>query len=293
MISVAMATYNGEKYLRAQLDSIRNQSVPPDEIVISDDCSTDCTAKVVREFSADTMIPVRFFENTETTGFIRNFHNALAHCEGDIIFLSDQDDLWMPDRIKACVDCFRTHPEVLSLSCRPVISDEPEKEKIRSGVAALQNVPLKKFLKYPAYPGMALAVRGSLAREMLEADNTSAFHDWLLNFLAAQKNGMYHLDMPLVIYRQHASNTVGSLRAGKKSEKPEKRAEMLSGIVKNISSVYGEDPADPYVKKLVASFEKRSELLMAQNAAALFYHDITHLKYLSLKSMAGDLYALI
>lgn len=288
-----MATYNGEKYLRAQLDSIRSQSVPPDQIVISDDCSTDRTAKVVREFSADTMIPVRFFENTETTGFIRNFHNALAHCEGDIIFLSDQDDQWMPDRIKACVACFESHPEILSLNCRPVISEEPEKEKIRSGVAALQNVPLKKFLKYPAYPGMALAVRGSLVREMLETHNTAAIHDWLLNFLAAKKGGMYYLDEPLVIYRQHASNTVGSIRSRKKDDPARKRAEMLSGIVKNISSVYGEDPADPYVIKLIASFEKRSELLMAQNAAALFYHDITHLKYLSLKSMAGDLYALI
>lgn len=284
-----MATYNGEKYVREQLESIWSQSVKPDEIIISDDASTDNTISVIEYFIKQTGAPVTLIENSENHGFIKNFHTALSHANGDIIFLSDQDDLWLPDRIAACKRIFDRQPEVLSLSCGLIVSDGTAIAADVKKKDRFSKVPLSRFLRYPHYPGMAMALRKELVKEMLACGNTDAVHDWLLNYLAAKKGGMYYLDTPLVIYRQHKGNTIGSLQAGSRKDAAAKRASMLLGINRNLSSA-GEDTS--YVRALAASNKKRAELLDSDRPLPLLLHDLTHLSYVSLKSSAGDIFAL-
>jgi len=92
-ISVALCTYNGELYLREQLESILKQTFPPDEIIICDDGSTDTTIKILEEFRRKSFIPVKVYYNKENLGVSKNFEKAISLCSGDIIFLSDQDDV--------------------------------------------------------------------------------------------------------------------------------------------------------------------------------------------------------
>ena len=99
MISVCMATYNGEKYIREQVESILCQLGPEDEIVISDDGSKDHTIQMVD--SLDKRIKV--FLNEGKHGVVPNFENALKHSSGDYIFFSDQDDIWSPDKVERCL----------------------------------------------------------------------------------------------------------------------------------------------------------------------------------------------
>lgn len=284
-----MATYNGEKYVREQLESIWSQSVKPDEIVISDDASSDNTIAIIKAFQKRTGAPVTLIANRENRGFIRNFHTALSNSNGDIVFLSDQDDIWLPDRIAACIRVYSEHPEVLSLSCGLIISESTGKTPDRKKRAVLKKVKLSCFLRHPHYPGMAMAVRKELVKEMLASGNVDAVHDWLLNYLAAKKGRMYYLNTPLVIYRQHASNTIGSIWAGNMKNAAKKRAEMLLGINKSLTSTKDDSM---HVKKILNSNRIRASLLLSRKATLLILHDLTHISCVSLRSIVGDIYSL-
>ena len=102
-ISVALAAYNGSKFIIEQLDSILNQSIVPDEIVVCDDCSTDDTFAVVKEYVNEHPI-VKVYKNAVNLGFIKNFEKAAKLCTGDYILFSDQDDIWTYDHIKTLVN---------------------------------------------------------------------------------------------------------------------------------------------------------------------------------------------
>ena len=101
-ISVALCTYNGERFLRQQLESIQQQSRLPDELVVCDDRSRDQTVAIVREFATSVSFPVVIVQNPETLGSSRNFEKAIRLCTGDLIALSDQDDIWYPNRLQRC-----------------------------------------------------------------------------------------------------------------------------------------------------------------------------------------------
>src|ERR1700751_1590888 len=96
-VSIALAVYNGERFIAEQLESLANQTRLPDELIVSDDASTDQTVELIREFAARASFPVRLLLNDENVGCTRNFDRALRECNGDIIFLCDHDDVWYAD----------------------------------------------------------------------------------------------------------------------------------------------------------------------------------------------------
>src|SRR5262249_24400476 len=99
-ISVAMCTYNGAEFLRAQLQSIITQSRPPDEIVICDDRSTDDTQNLLERFASELPVPIKLHINDQNLGSVKNFERAINLCTGDVIALSDQDDVWRNDKLQ-------------------------------------------------------------------------------------------------------------------------------------------------------------------------------------------------
>ena len=110
MISVCMATYNGAQYIREQIDSILLQLGPDDEIVVCDDCSGDATLEVVESYHDPR---IRAYRNNVNLGHVRNFEKAIALARGDFIFLSDQDDLWLPGRVAHMMALMASEPAVL------------------------------------------------------------------------------------------------------------------------------------------------------------------------------------
>jgi len=99
-ISIAMATYNGEKYLREQLASFTTQTHQPDELVVCDDGSNDATVDILRQFAASAPFEVSIHENETNLGYAKNFEKAMSLCSGDIVFLSDQDDVWFDSKLE-------------------------------------------------------------------------------------------------------------------------------------------------------------------------------------------------
>ena len=99
-ISIALCTYNGEKFIAEQLQSLFDQTVKADEIVVSDDGSKDKTLEIINEFKNKNDIPIRILEHKENFGVFKNFEYCIKQCNGDIVFTCDQDDYWMPTKLE-------------------------------------------------------------------------------------------------------------------------------------------------------------------------------------------------
>ena len=110
MISVALCVYNGGWCLAEQLASIVAQTHPIDELVVCDDCSTDNTLEMLESFSQTVSFPVRIYKNTQQLGSTKNFEKCLQLCQGDIIFLCDQDDAWLPEKVAKQVRFLQENP---------------------------------------------------------------------------------------------------------------------------------------------------------------------------------------
>jgi glycosyltransferase involved in cell wall biosynthesis len=123
-ISIAMAVYNGERFIREQLESFASQTRLPDELIISDDASSDRSMEMVREFARRAPFPVRILANLSNLGCTRNFERAIRECNGDIIITSDFDDVWYPDRLRAAEAALAAAPQCGIAVCRFCRVDE-------------------------------------------------------------------------------------------------------------------------------------------------------------------------
>lgn len=123
-ISIAMTTYNSERFVWQQLESLELQKQPPDELVVSDDASTDRTVELVREFAQKTNIRVRLIAGDCNLGIARNLERAISKCEGDIIFLSDSDDYWYPEKTLVMERVLAETPGAALAVCNSDLVDE-------------------------------------------------------------------------------------------------------------------------------------------------------------------------
>ena len=124
MNSVAMCTYNGEKYIREQLESIIHQTMPPDEIIICDDCSNDRTIDEIRQIMAEWDGHWKLVQNENNLGYRKNFQKVISLCHGDIIYLSDQDDVWNLHKMELMNQIFVECPEVVTVFHDAELVDE-------------------------------------------------------------------------------------------------------------------------------------------------------------------------
>lgn len=129
-ISVAMCTYNGETYILEQLKSIINQTKQVDEIIICDDCSSDQTTTLVENALNNTSINYKLIKNEKNMGFKKNFYKVLSLCTGDIIFLCDQDDVWMENKVEAMYQKFEENKEALLVFSNGEVTDKDLNYKI-------------------------------------------------------------------------------------------------------------------------------------------------------------------
>ena len=109
-VSIAMAAYEGERFIAEQLESLASQTRLPDELVVSDDCSTDGTLGIVERFSKRARFSVRVVTGTRNVGLTQNFERSIAACTGDVIFPCDQDDVWMPQKVSKMTDALARYP---------------------------------------------------------------------------------------------------------------------------------------------------------------------------------------
>lgn len=219
-ISVAMATYNGEKFLLAQLISLQKQTRPPDEVVICDDHSEDATVEIAREFIRENRLEHwHVLENSENLGYIRNFRRAMAETTGDIVFLSDQDDVWREDKLAVMCTVMEGKGKIEALVCGYSVIDaagkriEPQPKKFYFpplGARKLSRVKSGRMLYANMGQGCAGAYRRSIVDAYCQTEGCDVIaHDWALHMLAYERKGLYFLNRELIQYRIHANNATG------------------------------------------------------------------------------------
>lgn len=202
-----MATYNGARYLRHQLGSFAAQTRLPDELVVSDDSSTDATAEVVADFARTAPFAVRFEVNTERLGFNRNFERAIMRCEGELIFVSDQDDEWFAPKIATVAALFEARPDVLAVVNDQVIAT-PDGANTESTV--LRNVRAMGYSDDNYGPGCCTALRRPILDLLSPFPGDGVPYDHWINIIPSMLGVRAVCEEPLQNYRRHASNATGS-----------------------------------------------------------------------------------
>lgn len=202
MISVCMPTYNGEKFIRIQLESILAQLGNDDEIVISDDSSTDKTVEIIKSFNDSR---IHLLENNTFHSPIYNLENALKNAKGDFIFLSDQDDEWTEDKVAVCMEKLK--------DCDLVIHDadivDGDGTKTAESFFKLNHTKSGKFynLLKNGYLGCCMCFSKKLLNQFLPFPKKLPMHDiYIGNFAAFNGHRIRFIEDKLIHYRRHGNN---------------------------------------------------------------------------------------
>lgn len=218
--SVAICTYNGCGFIWEQLESIVNQTYPPSEIVICDDCSTDNTCEIVETFSAEHPNLVRLYKNPQNIGRNKNFEQAIGLCTGDIIALSDQDDVFLPHKFESIARVFasdRTYGLVFSNATIVKGDLSVVSESLFSEIWPPFSERRRKQFNYDAFKaiirnrpalGCSIAFRKELIRFLLPIPAEFSHDAWIM-LLSSLFSRIRFTNESLVLYRQHDTNIAG------------------------------------------------------------------------------------
>ena len=216
LISVAMCTYNGARYISEQLQSISQQTTPPDEVLICDDASADSTPELLAHFAANSPVPLRLIRNPVPLGCTRNFSQAIGLCRGDIIALADQDDVWKPNKLAVIAEAFSGNPGAQYVfSDADMVNEKGE----HLGFSLWHTVSLEArrfsparqlelLLKRNLVTGAAMGFRSSLRAVALPIPDAWP-HDYWIALLGSTLGHGVPIPEHLFLYRRHFGQKLG------------------------------------------------------------------------------------
>lgn len=219
-ISIAIATYNGEKYILELLNSLLNQTVKPYEIVICDDKSTDATCKIVKSYCDE--IPIRLIENNNNIGVNKNFEKAIQLCKGDYVMICDQDDIWLPEKIQVTLSHMKKMEKKYGNEIPILVTSNSELLQ-KTGIINLQSRPyFKQITEYKeflfCYNFFCQGCTEMLNRALVEKlppipnDFRKFSYDSFIAIVALLTGKRCHIDQVLMLYRNHENKTSGEIK---------------------------------------------------------------------------------
>ncbi len=288
-LSVAMCTYNGERFLEAQLRTIAEQTVLPDELVICDDGSTDGTAAIVARFAASANFPVHFHRNAINLGSTKNFEKAVSLCKGEFIALCDQDDLWMPEKLEKTAAALREAPDAAAVFSNARLIDDDSNllpstlweraefaPRERAVFAEDQNFFL---IQRSAVTGATVVFRSSFLRGLVPFPPEWIHDEWLALMLSAVSK-LKPVDEFLISYRLHTSQQIGlkkvtrrdAIRYGQAQRVAYQRriARRLLIAADRLEPLPGTAKSVRYARRRAAYMEKRAVLLEGSRLSRIF-----------------------
>ncbi|OJG79209.1 alpha-L-Rha alpha-1,3-L-rhamnosyltransferase [Enterococcus ratti] len=224
-----MATFNGERYLSEQLDSILNQLSMDDELVISDDGSKDGTRKIIKEYAQQDN-RIKLTEGPRK-GLIANFSHAIKQSSGDIVFLADQDDIWLPNKVARVTTYFEENPNQLVVVSDLVVVDShlneihPSYFKYRRSREGWLNNLIRSH-----YIGAGMAFRSSLKKTIIPIPDKVPMHDMWIGMLGGNHVGF--IREPLTLYRRHELNASEIDTHSNLKQKISWRVHLLKALIK-------------------------------------------------------------
>lgn len=211
--SVVLSAYNGEKFILEQLESIRLQTVSVDEVIILDDCSTDNTAQICQSFiDKYNLFHWHFEVNAQNKGFVKNFYDGFKKATGEIIFICDQDDIWLPYKVERTKYFFNNHPDVMSICSsysrfyKDTLLDQhvriPNRKK-----RGIKKINFNEFCLFHGYLGMTTAFKKEVLQCHYKECISTIPYDISVNLIAVLQNGLYYVDEVLVNRRSYPEST--------------------------------------------------------------------------------------
>jgi glycosyltransferase involved in cell wall biosynthesis len=217
-----MCTYNGVRFLDDQLESLASQHRTPDELVICDDCSTDSTISALKAFADRAPFPVHIHQNTARLGSTKNFERAIGLCEGTVIALCDQDDVWHSEKLSLTEECFMKNPDVGLVFTDAEVVDEGAKPLGYNLWSSLKfNEPLQMRMKSSGafailsqkqiVTGATMAFRSEFTNLVLPIPiDIPLIHDGWIALMISLVGPVDFIARPTIKYRQHESQQLGA-----------------------------------------------------------------------------------
>ena len=291
--SVALCTYNGEKYLKEQIDSILNQSLLVDEFVICDDRSTDNTIAILNDYKVRFPELFKIHINEATLKSTLNFQKALRLCSNEVIFLSDQDDLWQKDKVREFVDVFMENADIDVIASNGNFYDGEVFITDRHSVWDIPYFIGESGIHKPNYfeiisaitnisTGSAMAIRKKFIKNIPSfPEIENMYHDEYIALIAARENKFYFLDKKLFSYRIHNEQQVGlyffninkinidyllkPYKRNKTFTDYKQLLKLISTRYKKHSNIVNFTKLDPYYYELFESMRNTSKSLFNKN----------------------------
>lgn len=302
--SVALTTYNGEKFIEEQLDSIRNQTMPPDEVIIRDDGSTDETSDVVMDYIKRYNLNWDFKVNETKKGFFDNFFDAIRDCTGDVIYLADQDDIWDLKKIEEFTALYMKNNDITMIQSNLRFIDSngnevPTKElyhgkKKSDKPIELTIIDILRFAGSGYTMSFRKCVAVSIFSKGLEKEkNDFCFHDLLLGQVASVEGKCFLLSDVVDAHRLHSNNE--TQREGKSyldGRTKEVQLNILKRRKKQCMKI-SEISNDNYNRNIISAYkkltEKRIELIESKHLYVVPYLFMNKKYYASAKGIITDL----
>jgi len=204
LISIAMSSYNGERFIQEQIDSILDQSYSNLELVITDDGSSDKTIEIIKNYQKnDTRI--KLYQNEVNLGFVQNFGKAISLCKGDYIALADQDDIWKKDKLKTFIE--KIGENVLIYSDADLVDEHAVsmgEELIRPARELVSGANNRAFLLENCVSGNTLMFKKELLQYILPIPEGASFHDRWIVFVASTYGSITFTKEPMTYYRRYS-----------------------------------------------------------------------------------------
>ncbi|MCB9426761.1 MAG: glycosyltransferase [Flavobacteriales bacterium] len=278
--SVALCTYNGERFIREQIDSILNQTQSVDEIVVCDDGSTDKTLDILEQYAIDNPNLFRIYKNEVNLRSVKNFEKAISLCSNEVIFLCDQDDKWESTKVKAFCSYFESHPEINVIASNGFYMDEnsatAEKYSLWDIPEFLNNrsIPFDYF-KIISYlgnlaTGASMAVRREFVINIMPFPIIPGFHhdEWVA-LIAAHHNSFELISKKLFCYRIHKNQQVGGVffKKNKRTERFFIHTYNLENEKLSLKSY------KIILKKLIQAYEKNNKIIALNHKLSYIFKE--------------------
>lgn len=211
MISVCLISHNGERFIKKQIQSILSQLSEFDELIISDDESTDNTCEIIQSFQDNR---IKLFHHKKDSAFEKynknkgfyyataNMYHALQHASGEYIFFADQDDIWIENKLQKCVEKLQTHDCVI---CNYNIIDENDKITQTAVIKNFSYSTINHLIKNH-FMGCCMAIKKEVLSYIFPFPKELRMFDIWIGILCCQKKNIYFINEPLHLYRQHKNN---------------------------------------------------------------------------------------
>jgi glycosyltransferase involved in cell wall biosynthesis len=290
LISIALCTYNGERFLQAQLDTLVNQDYPNKEIIAVDDASTDGTLAILKEYAVNYPF-IHIYQNELNLGFRKSFEKAIRLGKGELIALSDQDDLWMLEKLSI----MQAHIDENQLLYHDSAFIKENGDFLNKNMSDVVNMyagdSFKPFLFFNSVSGHACVFKNTLVEHVLPLP-VSIYHDHWIAFVAANMGTIGYVAKPLVQYRQHEHTGTNILKLDDR-----KPADHLSGKNKILSTLAGFEAMNDFafnkepvfLQKLVQLYRKRLTTSINVKLVKFMFENQRQLLAISKKSFFSNI----